>query len=154
LNICQPLAILPELFANLISITITNRQKTLPVDRKRIRGAMRAIVRDAGVAEARINVAVVDDATIAQLHQQFLGDPDPTDVLSFLLEQPPNALEGDVVVSADTAQAYAPRYGCTPEDELLRYVIHGTLHLVGYDDVTPQKRATMQRKEREYLKGL
>ena len=57
-----------------------------------------------------------------------------------------------MVVSAETAIGNAPRYGCTPEDELLRYVIHGTLHLVGHDDATPRKRAAMRRQERKYLR--
>jgi probable rRNA maturation factor len=132
-------------------ISITNRQKLLRVDRRRIRRAIGAIVRDAEIPEARISVAVVDDATIAKLHGQFLGDPSPTDVLSFVLEQSAGCLEGEVVVSAETAVANAPLYGCTADDELLRYVIHGTLHLVGFDDATPRKRAVMRKKEDTYL---
>jgi probable rRNA maturation factor len=140
--------------ADLITVAITNRQMILSLNRRRIRRVVQGIVRDAGIAEARVSVAVVDDALIAKLHEEYLDDPDPTDVLSFLLEQSPEALEGEVVVSAETALRCAPRYGCTPDDELLRYVIHGALHLVGYDDTTPKKKAVMRRKEREYLKGL
>jgi probable rRNA maturation factor len=141
----------PTCLSTLITVSITNRQKTLKVDRRGIRRRVRAIVRDAGIAGAHISVAVVDDAAIAKLHDQFLNDPDPTDVLSFLLERSANTLEGDVVVSAETAKTCAPRYGCTPEEELLRYVIHGVLHLVGYDDTAPRKRAAMKRREEEYL---
>jgi probable rRNA maturation factor len=135
----------------LITVTITNRQKTLPIDRRRMRQAVQAVVRDAGIREARISVAMVDDAAIAKLHEQFLGDPESTDVLSFVLEQSPPALEGEVVVSADTARSNAARYRCPAEEELLLYVIHGTLHLVGYDDTTPRQRAVMQRLQRHYL---
>jgi probable rRNA maturation factor len=134
-----------------IVIHITNRQKTLPVDRRRMRQAVRAIVRDAGISEATISIAIVDDPTIAKLHQQFLDDPEPTDVLSFVLERSEQSLEGEVVASADTARTCAPRYRSTPEEELLLYVIHGTLHLVGYDDTTPRQRAVMRKKEMEYL---
>jgi probable rRNA maturation factor len=134
----------------LIVIHITNHQKTLKIDRRRIRQAVRAIVTDAGIAEATISIAIVDDATIAKLHQQFLDDPTPTDVLSFVLERTEDSLEGEVVASADTAKACAPRYNLSPEDELLLYVIHGTLHLVGYDDTTPRQRAVMRKKEMEY----
>ena len=74
-----------------------------------MRGAVQAIVRDAGIAEAQVSIAVVDDATIAKLHQQFLRNPNPTDVLSFTLERSAGILEGEVVVSADTARAAAPR---------------------------------------------
>ncbi len=137
----------------MIAIHITNRQKTLKIDRRRIRQAVTAIVRDAGILQATISVAVVDDATIAALHEEFLDDPQPTDVLSFLLDGSEGSLEGEVVASADTARRCAPQYSATPEEELLRYVIHGTLHLVGYDDATPRQRTTMRRKERVYLTG-
>ena len=136
----------------MITIVIVSRQRKLPVDRRRIRRAIRDILEDAGVAEARVSVAVVDDPAIARLHQQFLGDPQPTDVLSFLLERSPEVLEGEVVVSAETAWTCAPHYHGTAADELLRYVIHGTLHLVGYDDTTPRKRAVMKKREDAYLK--
>jgi len=136
---------------HVIVIHITNRQKTLPVDRRRMRQAVRAIVRDAGISEATISIAIVDDPTIAKLHQQFLDDPEPTDVLSFVLERSEQSLEGEVVASADTARTCAPRYRSTPEEELLLYVIHGTLHLVGYDDTTPRQRAVIRKKEMEYL---
>lgn len=135
----------------LISIAITDRQKRLPIDRRRIRRVVRAILRDAKVHNAQISIAVVDDPTIAKLHAEFLDDPDPTDVLSFVLESSPQCLEGEVVASSDTAAANAPRYGNSPEEELLRYVIHGTLHLVGHDDLKPRDRAAMRKLERRYL---
>ncbi len=132
-------------------ISITNRQKHVPLDRRRIRRAVEAVVRDAGLSEARVSVAVVDDPTIARLNQEFLGRSGPTDVLSFVLERSEHGLEGEVVVGAETAAANAPRYGNSPEDELLLYVVHGALHLVGYDDTTPRERAVMRKKEKEYL---
>jgi probable rRNA maturation factor len=135
-----------------IAIHITNRQKTLKIDRRRMRQAVRAIVRDAGIAEATISIAIVDNATIAKLHQQFLDVPEPTDVLSFVLERTEDSLEGEVVASADTARACASRFHLTPENELLLYVIHGTLHLVGYGDTTSRRRAVMRKKEMEYLR--
>ena len=89
---------------------------------------------------ARISVAVVDDATIAVLNRQFLRHEGPTDVLSFLLEQDEDGLEGEVVVSAETARRTAPRFGWSEGEELLLYVIHGTLHLAGYDDAKPREQ--------------
>jgi probable rRNA maturation factor len=137
----------------LTTITITNRRQEIPIDRRRVRQAVRRIFQDARIAEARISIAIVDDPTIAKLHQRFLDDPEPTDVLSFVLEQSPQVLEGEIVVSADTAKATAPRYGCSADEELLRYVIHGVLHLVGYDDTTPKKRAVMRKMESKYLES-
>jgi probable rRNA maturation factor len=137
----------------LITIQIANRQKRLCIDRRRVRRAVRAILDDAGVNDAQVSVAVVDDATIASLHAEFLGDPAPTDVLSFVLERSPRRLEGEIVTSAETAATSAPRFRCTPEEELLRYVIHGALHLVGYNDATPSERTKMRRTEQAYLDG-
>jgi probable rRNA maturation factor len=116
-----------------------------------MRRVVQAIVRDAGIADGQIGVAVVDDATIAKLHHEYLNDPEPTDVLSFALDSSPGYIEGEVVVSADAAIASAPRFKSSAAGELLLYVIHGTLHLVGYDDATPKKRATMRRYEKHYL---
>jgi probable rRNA maturation factor len=109
------------------------------------------ILRDEAISQAEISIAVVDDSTIAALHKEFLDDPTPTDVLSFVLENSPGLLEGEVVASADTAKSYSKKYDWPAENELLLYVIHGTLHLVGYDDVTPKKRKKMREKETEYL---
>ncbi len=135
----------------MLTVTITNAQSQLPVDKKRLRLAVRMIMEDESIERAKINVAVVDDPTIAELHQRYLDDPNPTDVLSFALERTPKYLEGEIVVSADTAAASAPNYNWTAADELLLYVIHGALHLVGYDDSTPKKRSIMREKEGEYL---
>ena len=139
------------MLAPLLSITVTNAQSQLPVDKRRLRRAVRMILEDESIERAKIGVAVVDDRTIAELHQRYLDDPDPTDVLSFLLERSPKYLEGEIVVSADTAAASAPTYNWTAAEELLLYVIHGALHLVGYDDSTPKKRPKMREKEGEYL---
>ena len=76
---------------------------------------MRAILHDAGIEDAQISVAVVDDATIARLHEEFLNDPEPTDVLSFVLERSAGRLEGEIVVSAETAQAAAPQFATTAQ---------------------------------------
>ena|GEM_PF-455972 len=136
----------------LIQIAIANNQRHLKIDRRLIRRAIRQVLQDHGITEALLSVAVVDDATIAGLHRRYLGDPEPTDVLSFLLEQSPGRLEGEVIVSAQTAAAVAQRYRSSPEVELLRYVIHGTLHLVGHADGTRAERLRMRARERHYLR--
>ena len=67
-------------------------------------------------------------------------------MLSFVLEQG-DGLEGEVVVGAETALRAAPQFGWSPHDELLLYVIHGTLHLVGHDDATPGRARAKCRAE-------
>jgi probable rRNA maturation factor len=135
-----------------LRINITNEQSALRIDRRRIRAAVRAILDDHGFTSAIIGIAIVDDEAISRLHGQYLQNPDPTDVLSFLLESADAYLEGEVAVSAETALATARRLGAQADEELLRYVIHGMLHLVGYDDRAPKERAAIRRQERFYLK--
>jgi probable rRNA maturation factor len=77
----------------------------------------------------------------------------PADVLSFLLDQD-DGLEGEVIVGAQVAMRAAPYYGWPPHDELLLYVIHGTLHLVGHDDTTDALRKVMQERETAILEKL
>lgn len=135
----------------MITINITNCGKKLPFNHTRLRKAIKKILQDAGVNKASISVALVDDATLAELHGRFLGDPSPSDVMSFPLERSPEFLEGEIVVSREAVAANAPHYGNSPEDELLLYVIHGMLHLLGYDDDSPRRRAIMRRQEQHYL---
>jgi probable rRNA maturation factor len=134
-----------------ITIHVANRQTALDVDQSRLREAVRMILDEASIREAEMSVAVVDDPTIHALNRRYLSHDGPTDVLSFVLERSGQKLEGEVVVSAETATRAAARFGWSADDELLLYVIHGTLHLVGHDDQTPPQRAAMRARERACL---
>ncbi len=136
-----------------ITIEIANQQPHLPVQRRLLRRAVRRVLRAAGVRKARISVAVVDDETTARLNWQFLRHRGPADVLSFVLDES-DGLEGEVIAGAQVALRSAPRYGWPPHDELLLYIIHGTLHLVGHDDTSPSLRAEMRKRETEILEDL
>jgi rRNA maturation RNase YbeY len=87
---------------------------------------------------------------------QPMGYAGPTDVLTFDLRHDPGdeAIDGEIVVSADTARREADRRGLAPVEELTRYVIHGVLHLLGMDDRTPRDRQRMRREETRILKLL
>jgi probable rRNA maturation factor len=134
----------------MLHIAITNEQ-TQAVDEDRLRRAVRAILKEEGVRSAAVSVAIVDDATIHRLNREYLQHNIPTDVLSFVFDRTETSLDGEVIVSADTAAATAAQFGWTTTDELLLYVIHGTLHLVGYDDQAPQALGEMRARERHYL---
>ncbi len=116
--------------------------------------AVREILAEAGFTEGWVSVAIVDDATIHQLNRSYLQHDYPTDVLSFPLHREANRLEGEIIVSADTAAASAPGYGWSAAEELLLYLIHGTLHLVGHDDHAPEERRRMREAERACLARL
>lgn len=136
----------------MIDIDFTNQQATMPVDEHRLARAARLILADHGPETVELSVAVVDNPTIHALNRRFLNHDYPTDVLGFVLEEQRQRLEGEVIVSADMAAAEAGTHGMRPEDELLLYLIHGVLHLVGFDDKSPDERRRMRAAERHYLK--
>jgi probable rRNA maturation factor len=123
------------------------------IDAARLATAVHMVVTDADCDAASVSVAIVDDAAIHRLNRQFLKHDYPTDVLSFVLEEPPR-LAGEIVASSDTARREAVDAGWTPEDELLLYVIHGALHLVGHRDKAPADAAAMRAAERAVLERL
>lgn len=138
----------------MIRVRVANHQTAVRVNRRRLCRAVRMVLRGEGIDRAEVSVAVVDDAAIRRLHLRYLGRDEPTDVLSFLLECSADGLEGEIVVSGQTARRVAPKYRSTAAGELLLYVIHGALHLAGWSDATPGKRAAMRRREQEYLARL
>lgn len=135
----------------MIEIEISNRQTSHTFEADRLTGAARMVLVDEGIRRGTVSIAVMDDPGIRQLNCQYLQHDYATDVLSFLLESGPQSLEGQIVVSADTAARTAPQYGWSTDDELLLYVLHGALHLVGCDDVTPEEQNRMRSRERLYL---
>jgi probable rRNA maturation factor len=101
---------------------------------------------------AAISITLVDNATIQRLNQRHLGHDWPTDVISFPLSVPEDpVLCGELVISIEMALAQARGVGAHPRDELALYVVHGLLHLCGYDDMTDARALAMRRREIEVL---
>ena len=86
-----------------------------------------------------VEITFVNDDTIARVHQDFMGDPTPTDVITFH--------HGEILISLDTAARQAAEIGESYEREVLRYILHGLLHLCGYDDHTPAGYRTMKTRQ-------
>ncbi len=101
--------------------------------------------------EGELSVVLTDNAFIRGLNSRFLGKDRPTDVIAFPLGEE-GGVWGEVYVSVDRTGEQAVEYGVSPEQELARCVIHGVLHLLGYDDGMKRDRDKMRRKEEEYLK--
>ncbi|MFA0738010.1 MAG: hypothetical protein LKKZDAJK_001110 [Candidatus Fervidibacter sp.] len=124
----------------------------------KVRRAVQLTLQGEGYTEpTHVSLVFCDDATIHALNRQFLNHDYPTDVLSFPLNAmtPEGArLLGEIIISVETAERNARRYRQPLERELLRLVIHGTLHLLGYDDTTPENRRRMRRKELAYLRKV
>jgi probable rRNA maturation factor len=103
-----------------------------------------------------LSIALVNDAKMSQLHEEFLGIPGPTDVLTFELDENEkgSVTSGEVVICVPEAQRQAQQRGSSVERELLLYALHGMLHLSGFDDRTEAGYRKMHRKEDEILTQL
>ena len=135
-------------------LEILNEQEEIPIEDERIRYVSARILADAGIVSGRLGIVIVDNETIHNLNKDFLRHDYPTDVISFQVESEPENgyLEGEVIVSAEMAQSRAPEFGWSVQEELILYVIHGLLHLVGFDDITEEDRKMIREKERYYLR--
>ncbi len=135
-------------------IELTNRQAIVPIDRQQLVEAVQLVLRDHGMASASISLAVVDDPTIHELNRRYLSHDYPTDVLSFVFEQSASHLEGEVIVSAETAHRLSSRCDWPAAHELLLYVVHGALHLVGHCDQSPEGAREMWQAQLGYLSQM
>jgi len=136
-------------------VSVLNRQDRVPVDRRKIGAAARRILKALGYGGYGLTVVLVDDREITRLNRQYFRRNRPTNVISFPLMDDfpvslPSRLLGDVVISAETARRDAGKVGQKAEDEILFLLIHGILHLLGYDhEGAKEERLRMETKERE-----
>jgi probable rRNA maturation factor len=111
-----------------------------------------------GCPDAELSVLLVDDPQIAVLNEEYLGRTGPTNVIAFPMQEGPFAemspdLLGDVVISVETSDREAMDAGIPTEERFLELLIHGILHLLGYDHVNDEAEAVrMEEKTRELMK--
>ena len=99
-----------------------------------------------------IHIILIDDEEITKLNQIFFKKSKPTNVISFNLNE--NDLLGEVYISIDTAKREAKEWGVSLFFEIIYLIIHGILHLVGYNDLTPEEERIMEDKEIEIVNAL
>ncbi len=137
-----------------MKIRIANRQNRLKIDRGRIRTKVGRLLRWIDCADKEISITLVDDEAIRLLNRQYLHLDKPTNVLSFSLQEGecgyvnPDLL-GDIVISVDTALRDAQKGHFTLEQEILFLIIHGLLHLTGYDHVRTSRDNALKMKKKE-----
>jgi probable rRNA maturation factor len=154
-------------------ILIANRHPRLRLDRRAVARVIHTL--DANVSAFRLppsafpsgelSVVFLTDAALAKLHADFLGDPTPTDVITFSGD-PAEGTAGEICISADAAQRQVSSSSFRPSPsafrlsdsafsaELTLYLVHGWLHLAGYDDLQPAKKRRMRRAETGALQLL
>jgi probable rRNA maturation factor len=129
-------------------IRILNRQRRIAVDSRALetfaQSALSSCLKFKKLPE--ISVILVSDARISRIHKQFMNDPSPTDVITFQ--------HGEIVISVETAKRQARQYGTTVVHELRLYLVHGLLHLCGFDDKTSLGAAEMKRVQERIVRSL
>jgi probable rRNA maturation factor len=107
----------------------------------------------AAVPAGELSIVFLTDPAIARIHADFMADPTPTDVITFEGDAGAETA-GEICVSADTAAGYARRHGNNFAEELTLYVVHGWLHLAGFDDLQPAKKRRMRAAEKRAMNLL
>ena len=105
----------------------------VPLARRQVAEIARLVLRAERVGRARLSIAFVDNERISRLNRKHLGHRGPTDVISFALSDASEGLVGDIYIAPDVARRNAAEQGIPVRDELRRLVVHGVLHVVGYD---------------------
>jgi probable rRNA maturation factor len=143
-----------------MAVLIDNRQSLLPIVNQELEHQALAILDALGCPEGELSLVIVDDAEIAAINEQYLGRRGPTNVISFAMREGdfggihPELL-GDVVISAETARREAEAAGMTADARITELLVHGVLHLFGYDHETPTAdAAAMEAKSAELLAML
>jgi probable rRNA maturation factor len=138
-----------------IEIEVSDTQAHMQVNHADVIQLVRQVLLAENRASASISIALVDNDTIHRLNRLHLGHDWPTDVITFPLSGPGEpALSGELVVSTQMAVATALEVGSEPARELALYLVHGLLHLCGYDDSSEADSAAMEQRQTHLLESV
>lgn len=141
------------------SIAVTGEAELSTECAALVRSVVDAALRRFEVRRAEVSLALVSDARIAELNERFLAHEGPTDVITFDLRDEtradegmaPDAVEGEIVISTETAEREARARGHGTEREIALYAVHGVLHLLGFDDAEEDAAVRMHALEDDIL---
>lgn len=147
----------PRPASGALNVGVACEGQRAPIAAHRLADAVRRVLRAEGVRAALLSVTLVSPSAMARLNRRHLGHAGATDVISFGFAPTPGAgVVGDVYICPDVARANARAAGCGVREELLRLVVHGTLHVLGWDH--PEDRARqaspMWRRQELLLAGI
>lgn len=129
---------------------VTNSQRKFAISLASVRTVLEFLFRDRRRSEMAIHF--VGKQKIASLHKKYFADPSPTDCITFPYNE--HSFLGEVFVCPDIGEEYVRANGGSLQSEITLYVIHGYLHLLGYDDQTPAERKEMRKEEKKWMSHL
>ena len=143
-----------------MKIWIRNRQKHIPLDLRKIRRAAERTLTELGLLEAELSLLFVKDLQIQALNRQHLRRDEPTNVLAFPMREGefstlhPHLL-GDLVISVEMAKRQSTRFGLNEMETVILLMVHGVLHLIGYEHEGTKKGAReMTLKQKELFRNI
>ena len=136
-----------------MKVEIANLQKHYKIKDNKIKQVVEEVLGKKS-SSAKLSIAFVDNNEIKKLNKKYFDSDDVTDVIAFPLDNHKNALNGEIVISVETAVDTAVKENVDVEGEIVLYVVHGLLHLLGYSDVNREDAIIMHEKESKILKAL
>ncbi|MDD5342869.1 MAG: rRNA maturation RNase YbeY [Smithella sp.] len=144
-----------------MKLQIENNQNKIKIDKRRIRSTVLRIMRILDCADKEISLSFVDDEKIKELNKEYLGKDKPTNVISFSLREGEYSdinpqIMGDIIISVETAQRDALWGNLTVSQEIDFLIIHGILHLLGYNHENTTRKETnkMRKKEKDLFTAV
>ncbi|MCX6989555.1 MAG: rRNA maturation RNase YbeY [Chlamydiae bacterium] len=140
-----------------MQIYFKNSQKDLKVPSSSVKKLIHSLLKKLKVECDEISLHFVTTRKISELHADFFNDPSTTDCITFPIDDDSNSyyrVLGEIFVCPKTALTYAQKKGRDPYEETTLYVVHGILHLLGFDDIDPKDRTQMRKKERACMTYL
>lgn len=135
------------------TVTVFNTHRAARVRKRPIEAAVREVLEGEKIRRAAVSVVFVDSRTIRRINRRFLAHDHVTDVIAFPLEARP-LLEGEIYVNLDRARQQARERQLSVGNEVTRLVVHGVLHLAGFDDTRPRAAARMHVRQESYVRRL
>ena len=130
-------------------IEIINETKNYKINNSAIKKIVQDILNKEKAENQDVTIKLCTDNEIKKAHKKYFNQDTVTDVISFPMNS--DGYLGDILVSLDRASAVAPEFGNNFQQEFILYIIHGILHLLGYDDIDHKDKDIIKKKEQEYL---
>ncbi|MBK8550156.1 MAG: rRNA maturation RNase YbeY [Ignavibacteria bacterium] len=128
--------------------------KTSQEEKKQFKELFYSISKTEKKKISSINIILCNDEFIRSYNKEYLNHDYETDIITFHDSNDEEKIEGELLISTDTVKSNSKKYKVSFENELSRVLIHGVLHLCGYNDVTKNEKALMKKKENFYLKNI
>ena len=134
-----------------VLVHVDNQQRALPIKKRTVSRIIKELLSFLQIHCKEISVYFITEEKIAELHDQFFQDPTPTDCISFPID---DKHLGEIFICPAIAIAYAKKHHLDPFNETVLYLVHGILHLIGYDDLDPKSKRIMRKMEQKCMRYI